>query len=320
MAKKRLPWKLRGSDFNEPGWSTRPTVGYELFFEFLRLSPSYELARKASEEGLTAEEKKSLPSDFREVQKTYAMLGNVQTTLYRQWWLSRGLRTFGNPHKRPAVHQIAELKGGVDVSASAVLDGLDQLLSTTRRDEGLAPALLLSVPLGQRKSDVLRQFSRLLDKYAEVSGTTQPPKLKLMGQRLRAKVLFSGIRLLWFKAAKPKWELWRLGAKAGLSQTYSSVLDVAAPRKVKDEMEMHDREMMSKITYRALVKFEAIAENAARGRFPSEASVEQVPFDYPALARRIRRKNLWEDKEKARLLKAYKEEQKARQAVAADPV
>ncbi len=319
MKKKRLPWKLRGSDFNGAGWSTRPTIGYELFFEFLRLSPSYELARKASEEGLTAQEKKALPSDFREVQKTYAMLGNVQTTLYRQWWLKRGLRTFGNPHKRPAVHQIAELKGGIDVAASSVLDDLDQLLSITRRDEGLGPALLLSVPLGQRKSDVLRQFSRLLDKYAEVSGTTQPPKLKLMGQRLRAKVLFSGIRLLWLKAAKPKWELWRLGAKVGLSKTYSEVLDVAAPRKVKDEIEMHDREMMSKITYRALVKFEAIAENAARGRFPSDAPVEQTPFDYPALARRMQRKNAWEDKEKARLLKAYKAELAARRLAVADP-
>ena len=181
-------------------------------------------------------------------------------------------------------------------------------------------ALLLSVPLGQRKSDVLRQLSRLLDNYAEVSGTTQPPKLTLMGQRLRAKVLFNGVRLLWFKAAKPKWELWRLGAKARLSKTYSEVLDVTAPRKVKDEFEMRDREMMSKITYRALVKFEAIAENAARGRFPSEGRGEQMPFDYPALARRIRRKNLWEDKEKARLLKAHKDVQKARRTVADDPL
>lgn len=317
MSKARLPWHLRGSDYDAPGWSTRATIGYELFFEFLRLSPSYELARKASEEGVTAEEKRALPSDFGEVQKTYAMLGNVQKTLYRQWWLSRGLRTFGNPHKRPAVHQIAELAGGVDVPALSLLDGLDQLLSTTRRDEGLGPALLLSIPLGQRKSDVLRQIGDLLDKYAEVSATTQPPKLKLMGQRLRAKVLFNGIRLLWLKAAKPKWELWRLGAKARLSKTYSAVLDVSAARNVKDEFELRDREMMSKITYRALVKFEAIAENAARGRFPSDAPVEQMPFDYPALARRIQRKNLWEDKEKARLLQIHKREQEARRQAAA---
>lgn len=320
MRSTRLPWKLRGSDFNEPGWSTRPTIGYELFFEFLRLSPSYELARKAAVEGLTEQERAAVPVDFGLVQDTFAMLGDVQTTLFRQWWLSKGLHAFGNPHARPVVHELFELRGGADVALPAVQEKLDTFLGSTRRDEGLAPGLLLSVPLGQRKSDVLRQLSRLLDKYAEVSGITQPPKLTLMGQRLRAKVLFNGVRLLWFKAAKPKWELWRLGAKARLSKTYSEVLDVTAPRKVKDEFEMRDREMMSKITYRALVKFEAIAENAARGRFPSEGPVEQMPFDYPALARRIRRKNLWEDKEKARLLKAYKEEQKARRTVAAEPL
>ena len=61
---------------------------------------------------------------------------------------------------------------------------------------------------------------------------------------------------------------------------------------------------MTKIAYRAQRKFEAIAENAARGRFPCEDPVEQVKFDYPALAERIRRKNKWEDEEYARIAKA----------------
>jgi hypothetical protein len=82
---------------------------------------------------------------------------------------------------------------------------------------------------------------------------------------------------------------------------------------VADYQQMVDREMMSKITHRALVKFQAIAENAARGRFPSDEIAEQVPFDYSKLARIIQRKNAWEDKEKARLLREF-EAQRIRRA------
>lgn len=310
-----MPWKLRAADFNKPGWHTRPTVGYELMFEFLRLSPSYELARKAREEGLTAEEKACLPSDFRQVLDTYGLLGNVQTILFRSWWLQRGLKVFGNPHSRPRVHKFGFLPNGKDVSASAVADDMERLLSETRRDEGLGPTLLLSVPLGRRKGEVLNEIGRLLDEHLSDSANLSSPVLQLQGQRLRAKVLFDGVRLLWFKAAKPKWELWRLGAKARLSKTYSSALNPDAPRKPADVIEMTDRELMSKITYRALLKFEAIAENAARGRFPTDAKVEQVSFDYSQLARIIRRKNAWEDKEKLALLKAFQAEKHRKQAV-----
>lgn len=308
-----MPWKLRATDFTKPGWHTRPTVGFELMFEFLRLSPSYELARKASKEGLSIEEKQTLPADFDEVLKTYALLGNVQTQIFRSWWLQRGLKAFGNPHSKPKVHQFGFLPSGVDMQPSTVMQDVDRLLTDTRRDEGLSAALLLSVPLGRRKGEVLNEIGRLLDTYADRGATTVEPKLKLVGQRLRAKVLFNGVRLLWFKAAKPKWELWRLGTKTRLSKTYSSALDVTAPRKPRDEIEITDREMMSKITYRALLKFEAIAENAARGRFPTEALCEQVPFDYPRLAKTIQRKNAWETKEKDTMKAAF-EARLARQA------
>jgi hypothetical protein len=303
MSRKRLPWKLQASDYSQPRWYVRPTVAYELLFEFLRLSPSYELARKEAEDGLPKGEQ--LPPDFNEVRRTYALLGNVQTALFRDWWLQRGLRAFGNPSMKPRVHSICLLAGGQDVRIGDVTPPMEQYVSETRRDEGLGPALLIALPLNARRAEVLKQVTRLLDEHAKQRTSTDRPVLTLQGQRLRAKVLFNGIRLLWFKAAKPRWELWRLGAKARLSPTYSKVLDPAAPRRVTDVQQMIDREMMSKITHRALVKFQAIAENAARGKFPSDEPVAQVPFDFPKLARIIQCKNTWEATEKARLLRAF---------------
>lgn len=305
MAKSRPPWKLRPSDFNSPGWHTRPTIGYELLFEYLRLSPSYELARKEATEGLTSEERARLPADFPDVRATYRRFGDVQTVLFRTWWLERGLRAFGSPGSRPKVRELTALAAGVDAGAAQVLPAIERFLEDDRRDEGLHAALLVALPLSLKPSEVLKQVRALLEVHSAPVVTVQRPALRLEGQRLRAKVLFSGIRLLWIRAARPKWELWRLGAKARISSTYSGVLNPEAPRRVADDQEMIDREMMSKITYRALQKFEATAENAARGRFPSDAPVDKAPFDYPRLAKLIQRKNAWETREKARLLKAF---------------
>jgi hypothetical protein len=281
-------------------------------FEFLRLSPSYELARKAAEEGLTADDLPRVPADFDEVRRVYKLLGNVQATLFRTWWLRTGLRVFGNPSAKPKVHELAVLPGGADVAASGVLPDVERYLEEDRRDEGLVGALVVAVPVGGRKSEVLRQIARLLDQHAGSPTTSRKPMLSIQGQRLRAPVLFNGIRLLWIRAARPMWQLWRLGAKARLSPTYSRVLNPDAPRKVTDVQEMIDREMMSKITHRALLKYEAIAENAARGRFPSDRPGEHAEFDYPKLAKIIQRKNAWETKEKSRLLKAFQARQARR--------
>lgn len=303
MAIKLLPWHLRSSDFDRPNWHARPTSAFELMFEFLRLSPSYELARKYAMEGLTAEERATLPADFKQVWATYKLLGNVQASTFRRWWLARGLNTFGNPFTRPKTHKIGILQGGKQIGISTVGPAVERFLDEIHAEEGLWPSMLLSIPLGRRKGEVLKQVEQLLDRYNEKAVSMPKPKIELMGQRIRKQALFKGIRLLWFRAAKPKWELWRIGAASKHSYTYSRRLDPAAPRKPKDSDEAEDRAMMTKITHRALVKFQAIAENAARGRFPSDMHVEQAEWDFAKLARTIQKRNRIQDREKAILLK-----------------
>jgi hypothetical protein len=297
----RLPWKLRASDFNQPGWHTRPTVAYELMFEYLRLSPSYELARKANQEGLSDEDKKNLPADFDKVLKTYKLLGDVQKILFRYWWVERGLRIFGNPYKKPKVHLISDIQNGKELTARDVASDLDIYLQGARTEEGLERTLLIALPVGLKKTEYKKQIEKIL---AELKDETKEAesKIRLHGQRLRAPVLFKGLRLLWFKAAKPKWAAWRLGAHSRFSDSYSKELDVTNTRRLdRESTEIYDRLMMTKITTRALKKYEAIAENAARGKFPCEDPVEQLDFNYPALAKRIKAKNKWEANAKKKL-------------------
>ena len=61
------PWLARSVDFSKPGWHTQRQTAYWMYFEFLRLSPSYELARKARNEGLNKKQKNLIPRDFNKV-------------------------------------------------------------------------------------------------------------------------------------------------------------------------------------------------------------------------------------------------------------
>jgi hypothetical protein len=299
---KKLPWKLRYTDFSQPQWHTRPTVAYELMFEYLRLSPSYELARKANQEGLTKEDKKNLPSDFEKVLKTYEVLGDVQKILFRFWWVERGLKVFGNPYKKPKVHMISDIKNGKELIASDIEGDIDSYLQGARIEEGLERTLLIALPTGLKRTEYKKQIEKILSELPDDKEKNTYSKIRLHGQRLRSPVLFKGLRLLWFKAAKPQWAAWRLGAQARFSDSYSKELDPTNTRRLNRETnESYDRLMMTKITTRALKKYEAIAENAARGKFPCDDIVEQIDFNYPALAQRIKTKNTWEANTKKKL-------------------
>ena len=293
MKKRQLPWVLRSTDFSKKDWHVAPTAGFQLMFEFLRLSPSYELARKHRTNGLRPREMASLPADFDQVLKTYDLIGDVSTEFFRSWWLKRGLEVFGNPYKKPRVHSICTLSAGHALDLSQIASPITDFLNNERNEEGLTASLILSVPLSLKRSELLKQISLLIAANRTIATESEKkPQLKLVSKRLRANVLFKGLRLLWLKAAKPDWELWRLGAKAELSDSYSKVLDPNAPKKSQTFIEKDDRIIMSKITSRYLSKYEAIAENAARGFFPTDRPVQSSGYDYRLIAKRLQARSV----------------------------
>ena len=298
--KPKLPWSLRGGDFSQSGWHTEPTAAYQLMFEFLVLSPSYELARKARSNKLSKDEAKKLPAGFDKVLATFDLLGDVNCILFRQRWLKRGLHVFGNLYNKPKLHEIAFIENGEPTQVEKISRKLKSDYGDARQAEGLSAALILSIPLGLKRSEILKKFRNLLDEHKSKDvGESEQPKIKLMGKRLHINAMVKGIRLLCFKAAKPDWDNWRLGSKARLSSSYSGVLNPSAARSTHDAIEKDDRIIMGKITHRALKRFELIAENAARGKFPCDAPVKCAAFNYEALARRLQMNSKWSKDYKA---------------------
>lgn len=304
MYEQKAAWEIRDSDFNARKAFARKSEAYALFFEYLKLSPSYEMARLIDDGRIEQKAVANLPADFSKVQETYALLGDVRLRVYRDWWLTKGIKAFGFPFAKPRIHPIGVFEDDEVGDSKEVAPIMERYLGEARVEQGQGPALLLVIPLDCKKAEMLRDVSEIFDSLSVAHPRkAKTPTLRLHGQRLRVDSLEQGLRLLKCRAEHPDIELWRLGAKVGLSDTYSPELDPNAPRKISNKTEQIDRELMAKITYRALRKFEWTAENAARGVFPSDARVAALPFDYPKIYKHMQMAERWDKEQRDLLLK-----------------
>ncbi len=292
-------WEIATADITKTGWHVQEHYAHYLWFQYLRFSPSYALAKKARTKGLTAQEKKSLPADFAKVLATYDVLGDVHNTVFRYWWQRNGYAVFGVPYEVPTVEAIV-IVDGENKPKKKDLDFFEQYLCQAHEHPNFGKSLVISIPLNQPVKASLSQVKGFLqaNQVAKEDGPKKiKPKLTLQGQRFNSNALMKGFGLLMFKAAFPNLELWRLGVVTKLSDSYSPVLDHMAPRAAKDVIEAGDRILMGKITYRALDKYQRITENAARGKFPCSDPVAMAPFDWQALNTQYQKTVKWEDKE-----------------------
>lgn len=287
-------------------WSTRGIKQYVLLMvEFLRLSPSYALAREADlnrlskgeieqklfalyeteERPLSSDEKSALVKDFDRVTKTYAEFGDVLTIDFDVWWLERGADLFGFDYERPRITKIAQLdKDEKHTNTPASL--LNDYLQSDRVKQGMPPSLILALPLGVPKRTLMMELSKLIDRAnVAVPPKAQKAKRTLTKQRLRSKPLFMFIKLLMYKAGSPSSPLWKLGLRANVSPKYSE--DMALDSKVTSK-NIDQRLNLTILTSRALRKAKLIAENAARGEFPSTEARELADFDWDAVYERLR--------------------------------
>ena len=292
-------------------WATKVRF-YLIWLEYLSLSPSYELAHRFRAGTISESEQADLPKDFDRVLAVYDNLGDVQRVLFEPWWRETGIRYFGSQGSAPQVRRIGTLKLGKKCTKLAG-GNLESYIAGTWSEHGKQPTLIAAIPVGMQKSKVLKAVAALLDKYSvEDRIIRTEPKYKLLGKRQNAKALFAYLFVVFIRSVMHKQELWRVGARAKISFSYSSSLDY------KSEVERsgpgsHERIMLAIMTSRALLRGRLIAENAARGIFPSYAPFpEAMEFDFPKLHKLISRRDKWQKAERLRMAEAAKATETAR--------
>lgn len=301
-------WGIKTNDLAKDGWHVKEHYAHMFFFNFLRLSPSYNLARKARLQGLSAAEKRTAPKDFKKVMETYELLGDVHNTLFRYWWQRNGHEVFGMPYELPTAKVVSLIDGSKELNKQCE-DRIAQLLKGEVLKTPKSSTLIISVPLEQSLKNnlaLVRQFLIEHQGFESSRPKIIKPKISLQGKRFNSNALMKGFGLLMFKSAFPEMENWRLGVYAKLSSSYSPALNKDAPRRTKNSIEADDRVLMGKITSRALLKYQLIAENAARGKFICEDKIEMAEFDYQSIRELHKKTMMWEEKEIERTQKASK--------------
>src|SRR6056297_2266267 len=103
----RLPntiGELTAKDRRSGGLWVKQISMYLLWFEYLAISPSYELARRhRAGQAIPSD---LLPADFDAVLSVYDDLGDVQQALFRLWWKDVGLKHFGYQGTQPNVARV----------------------------------------------------------------------------------------------------------------------------------------------------------------------------------------------------------------------
>lgn len=275
-----------------------------LLLEFLRISPSYALAHLIRSKSIDVTKQKKLIlglynqkglrlnktqeqeifNGFDKVLKTYDEFGDVTTIDIEDWWASRGIHIFGSPYEKPIPVKIAGIskrESYEPLFEKALRNYFDVKLA----NQGQPPAIVVGIPLGLPKRVLMQRISKLIDaEKVPVQNKSKRATKPLAVQRLRSKPLFIMLRLLMTKTQHEDWPLWRLGLQANVSDKFSK-LDIQVNKKILKDSGA--KVNLNILTSRYLLKAKLVAENTARGEFPSSKKVLLPEYDFEDIYQRL---------------------------------
>jgi hypothetical protein len=265
---KRKPWELYTVDyFHEKVYAQKRTRRYELFFNYLRISPSYYLAAFVQDEERLAIQLGDAEHAAK-VWKTWQDVGDVYSVMFKEWWLSCGINLFGVHTKRPRVEQIAYLPGSAD-DATLIATAQDQIaefMPVRYEEQGRPDSVLVSIPLGQTRIKTTKELYELIVELETQHPVKTPtPRYELEKNKIQDRRLEKGYDLAFFKTVAPHTELWRAAAFAKISPKHIK-LDPFIRK--KNERNAEARRGLTMLASRLYNETMTIAENAATGRFP----------------------------------------------------
>lgn len=284
------------SSVNEVGQSVRRDglEWFRLWFGFLRVSPSYELARRYRSGELR--QPAVMPADFETVLAVYDDLGDVSSIRFVEWWRGVGFQHFGYEGQKPELVRLGVLSyDDDDDQLMRMRSSVRDYLTEEWLDQSQPTAIVAAIPVGVPKAQIMKQIAAMLGGIAQEEREHErklvgrAAKYGLVQAKLHQRSVGQYLDTVLAKARSPSSTLWQIGALANLSYTHSRWLDPTATPTGKDQIDARDR--LKILTSRALHRGHMIAENVARGTFPSYAKCENaVPIDWVELGKRLEAK------------------------------
>ena len=312
VKRERQPWQLTPADFQQPEVYAKHDWRYQMFFEYLRLSPSYAVA-------LSCESLEALERELGDVEraalvwKTKEDMGDVYSTIFKLWWNERGLDAFGVHAQRPTVVTLAHLPPRARNKSIQQRAGesLEKFLSDRFERQGRPDSILFSIPLGQKTSITVRQLKKALTRIRGKYDPIDPPaKYKFVKNKMRMDRAKAGYHLVNYRAAKPDEELWRAATRARISKDHGHLDPNGSKKRAEDG---HARRMLTIMASRLYRETLILAENAAIGKFPCLDPIDILKFDLRELGVRMRKTFATEKAIAARMKQEAETQKKAEQ-------
>lgn len=237
---------------------------YEYFFNYLRQSHSYKLALadlNPNEPPVAADI--WYPQDFNTVRKTARAAGDIYNTSFEQWWESSGILMFGERGSKPMPRIVHE----AGREARGPWHGLEASVKSSYKPNWITDGMTfyVEIPEEATRTEMMSVFDEIQARIKSMPPIYRSAKFKLLVNKINRRTLELGhIALDLYQTTDM--ELWRIGAKIGMSEKYKDVLDYTAP-KVRNDDSDEKRSMTAMVT-RLLKKARNLSENAARGVFP----------------------------------------------------
>ena len=278
-------------------------------FEFLRISPSYELAnqifnnhedidldkldqlitdlykpKNGSE--LSESESTEVVIDFFKVIKLQTILGDLSKITFDDWWQQIGGWYYGYEHDEANVELISTLeKDQTNFDKEELLQKLKHYVDEKRKSQGNQKTLLVSIPMGISKTKILEQISKLVEEHKSPIIPKVGDENKFVLQRFRIDALANAVFLLkaWAEMEEPI-QLWRFAVITNISPTIAEGLKFDS-KPTKSNLDQ--RNTLAVLMHRSLTQAQYIAENAAHGIFPSRNKCRLPRFDQASINARI---------------------------------
>ena len=264
----------------------------KLWMEYLRLSPSYALARSVLRGDTTQEQALQLVADIDDVVVRAARdFGDVWATNREEYWRQKAFELFGVQLADPDLKVVHVMQEGEEIDMADLNAHVREYAAHTRREMGNPLTVLVSVPIDMNRQHLMRLFGGMLTYFKEnrqdyLEADIPEPRYKLAKSRIPLRNLEQILKVANTKARNPNIKHWLLGTELKLNMTSSEVLTKeGVDRKVWSEASVVMNATVSRILKQALL----VAENAARGNFPSFDACPQAPnkLDYIYIGKKL---------------------------------
>lgn len=219
-------------------------VRHEYFFKYLQISPSYWLAHKKTilKEAVRKDE---LPDDFKKVLALYKLVGDVFTQTFDSWWKKTGQGLFADTNKQKK--------------------------------------LWLSVDMTKSREQLIDDYVKLLDSLETNKTKPTAKTIQLQVNKIRTISLYQRHYLVTERAAYinnkvKKEKLWSIGKSIGIGSKWTKHIRLDSKRTATNAP---TRNYLSILVSKNIKDALTLAENAARGKFPSlDPLTSSLKFDY----------------------------------------